>query len=151
MTQASLQLNAPTPLSKKVLGVLRRGQKPRGWKEVTPDELGWTRMGTYMPSHYINAGIKDQKNGFPDYYDVFVFWDGTGVAWKRCWKYDFKSIPPDVENDMTIKFYKFGCHHKFRELGGRECNERDIYHAGNCYHVQECTLCGFIEAHDTSD
>jgi len=49
------------------------------------------------------------------------------------------------------KYFHVGCEHKFRGLGQKECAERNIYHAGRCYSVGECTECGIIVASDSSD
>lgn len=44
------------------------------------------------------------------------------------------------------------CIHSYdRELGIAECKERDIYHAGRCYHVYECSQCGKMISQDSSD
>lgn len=43
------------------------------------------------------------------------------------------------------------CIHDFKELGGKECRERNIVHWGMCWHVQECIKCKRIISYDTSD
>jgi hypothetical protein len=43
------------------------------------------------------------------------------------------------------------CIHTFdRELDLAECRHRNIYHAGNCWHVYECSKCGKIVSRDSS-
>lgn len=41
--------------------------------------------------------------------------------------------------------------HAYRELNQLECRAQNLYHGGNCYHVQECTVCGRNSAYDSSD
>jgi hypothetical protein len=50
-----------------------------------------------------------------------------------------------------VKYFRIGCKHEFVELFQDECEKRDIYHAGRCYHVSECKLCKLIDAYDSSD
>jgi len=47
--------------------------------------------------------------------------------------------------------YHVGCMHTFKELNIKECQERNISHLGNCWHVYECTNCKHIESYDSSD
>lgn len=48
-----------------------------------------------------------------------------------------------------VSWYRFGCEHSYRELSRVECQERKLYHGGNCYHVTECRHCGYIHSYDS--
>lgn len=44
------------------------------------------------------------------------------------------------------------CIHDYaKQLSFQECRERGIYHAGNCWHVYECSKCGSTISQDSSD
>ena len=43
------------------------------------------------------------------------------------------------------------CIHECRELSSEECNKKNIRHYGMCWHVYECTKCGYIYSQDSSD
>ena len=55
-----------------------------------------------------------------------------------------------IEYSDSPLFYYLGCNHQYRELSIRECRERNISHFGSCWHVHECTECGFIRSVDSS-
>lgn len=50
-----------------------------------------------------------------------------------------------------IRYWLFGCDHKYQDINWNECQKRGIYHAGRCYSVSECEKCGHINAVDSSD
>lgn len=126
---------------------------PEGWREVTEAEFGRTRFFDYEPICREHRQLLRDQDGEPlDYRDLpnarvprmidaplFWFSDETGVA---IW---FDSAA------QRVRYFAFGCRHDFVELGGKECWQRGVSHFGMCYHVYECSKCGHIEAHDSSD
>jgi hypothetical protein len=69
---------------------------------------------------------------------LFYMHDGTGYAMSSSYW------------NEKVYYYKFGCQHKFTELNVEECRRRGITHFGNCYHVTECSICGYIDECDSS-
>lgn len=119
---------------------------PLGWKEITEKEFAqskfWVYRSTMVESrqmyHKTPEGHNDVVKGFTGAV-LYWFHDKTGVA---------------MSHDYwggKIHYYVFGCDHKYTELSQDECGKRGIYHAGRCYHVSECKVCGTISAHDSSD
>lgn len=103
---------------------------PKDWREITEKEFaqGQFRIFTWV------KGIENRFNG-----TLFWFYDGTGVA-----------ICTDYWGGK-VKYYAFGCDHKYVELLPEECKIRGIEHLGRCYHVDECQKCKRISTRDSSD
>jgi hypothetical protein len=116
---------------------------PEGWREITEKEFAQSLFFSYAPDKtdhrqifYINGKPIDGPciSAF-----LYYFYDGTGVA---------------LSNDFwggKVHYYHFGCEHNYVEISVQECQKRGIFHAGNCYHVSECSKCGRIDSVDSSD
>jgi hypothetical protein len=116
---------------------------PRGWREITEKEFAQSLFFSHTPDKidhrqilYVNG---KEVTGPMIAAFLYYFYDGTGIA-----------VSSDFWNGK-VHYYHFGCSHKYTELGYDTCQKRGFYHAGNCWHVSECSKCGFIESHDTSD
>jgi hypothetical protein len=46
--------------------------------------------------------------------------------------------------------HSLGCEHDFEEISSEECRRLGVYHAGMCWHVNRCKLCGEIASYDSS-
>jgi hypothetical protein len=119
---------------------------PEGWREIPVGEFARSNFFTYsstfieyrqmygkLPNGTIchNSGMTAAK--------LFHYNDGTGIA---------------MSNDFwgeEIHYYKFGCDHKYNELGMNEAKERGFQHHGMCWHVYECATCGHVMSTDSSD
>lgn len=77
---------------------------------------------------------------FGGYYTkCFHMHDGTGVLLVSDWV------------GKKVLYFEYGCVHTYRELSMKECDERGLYHAGRCWHVNLCTTCGHVNSYDSSD
>lgn len=127
---------------------------PVGWRKITEKEFAQSKFFSYSPDHMEYRQLTRTQDGGPvahqttrygDTHPVMVaahmfwFYDGTGVALGNDWW------------GGTVQYYAFGCQHEYTELGAKECRERGITHWGRCWHVYECSKCGHIDAHDSSD
>lgn len=125
---------------------------PKNFRSASMEEIATKQVvSMYNPTHIESRQIwvksrdnlvrdSDHKNNGVIIV-ALLYWlpDGTGYA---------------VENDYwgkKINYYLFGCEHKVKELSCDECNKRNIYHGGRCYHVYECGKCGDISSSDSSD
>lgn len=79
--------------------------------------------------------------------------------WVRRYGYAaYKSKRPDYHLDAhlcEVCALPMSCtsadgNHTYVELSTTECRAKGLYHAGNCYHVSECTGCGHVNAVDSS-
>lgn len=138
------------------------------WREVTLEELAYTMFGNNLPSISSYASFPHQNyrgdivGGFAfSGMHYMIYPDGTGVAIHRCWKYHFSKMesdpagkirkkPKGKENAMTIRFYAFGCKHKYRDMTALERHERNIS-LGLCQHAQICEKCQHAHCFDSSD
>lgn len=111
---------------------------PVGFREVTPAEFVDSRASIYAADLYEIRQIWDMKSPALSV-QMFFMPDRTGWA-----------MMPD-RHSRRVRYFLFGCEHRYRELSMAECRERGVYHAGRCYHVRLCERCGYISAVDTSD
>lgn len=120
---------------------------PPGWREISQKEFSHSMGFTYSPlaieyRQMIYQKGEDRKTSKAKGYTtghLSFFHDGTGTA---------------IISDYwagTVKFFAFGCEHKYKELSRDECVKRGILHHGRCYHVNECTKCTYINSYDSSD
>lgn len=71
------------------------------------------------------------------------------IVWPSDWTTGGKGQPRIIYRDNT-RFFRIGCEHEWRELGAQEARAKGLEHWGMCWHVMECSKCGFIESHDSS-
>lgn len=124
----------------------RGNDAPPGFREITAEEFASGLFFVYGFEKVEYRQIKPEFVG-PDekYYlgiKLFYFHDGTGVG---------MAASQDLGSRTGVRYFVFGCAHKYRSIGQTECRERDIPHFGRCWHVNECLECGHIDAYDTSD
>lgn len=106
------------------------GMLPNDWREISEREFA---QGQFR----IFGRVKGIENRFNA--TLFWFYDGTGVAiTTEYWQ-------------GRVKYYAFGCDHKYVELTPEESKLRGIEHFGRCYHVDECSTCKKISTRDSSD
>lgn len=111
---------------------------PPGWKKISLKTLV---QDTHFLRHTPDLIEHRQITSSKTYIEVQLhyFWDGTGVG-----------ISTDYWKG-TVQYYRFGCVHDYHELSQEECRTRNIYHAGRCWHVRECSRCKHLDAIDSSD
>jgi hypothetical protein len=113
---------------------------PVNMTEITEKEFVQSPFFTYSFSKYEHRqAIFDVGKG-AQYQDIKIFWlhDGSGY----CMITDFW--------DGKLRYFRCGCNHSWVELTASDCRERNISHYGNCYHVYECSDCGYVKADDSS-
>lgn len=124
---------------KKVMGN-GHNDVPVGWRRLSDKEFA--RSG-FFQENWLGTDFKQFKVEPEDKavsgVHLFIANDFTGYA---------------IVNDYwaeTIRYFRFGCEHKMRELSQAESRQRGIPHYGRCYHNMECTLCGIVKSYDSSD
>jgi hypothetical protein len=106
------------------------GMLPNDWREISEKEFAQGQFRIFSRV----KNIESRFNG-----TLFWFYDNTGVAIvTEYWQ-------------GKVKYYAFGCDHKYVELTPEECGLRSIEHFGRCYHVEECSNCKRISTRDSSD
>lgn len=116
----------------------RFNDAPPGFKEITKADIARSLFATHSPvcrEYRQIMGFEKTALSVTLYY----MHDGTGYGMS----FDYWN--------SKVRWFRFGCEHQYHELTMEECRKRNIYHAGRCWHVRECTLCGHINAVDTSD
>lgn len=117
---------------------------PKGWRAISQKDFVQGPFFHYNPSLIESRQMydKSQKDwNTKPMLSATLYWfhDGTGVAMANdYWKGE-------------INYYAFGCQHDYKSLSQEECHQRKIYHGGRCYHVSECSKCGYINSYDSSD
>tara|TARA_Y100000034_G_scaffold117909_1_gene157935 strand:+ start:3578 stop:4012 length:435 start_codon:yes stop_codon:yes gene_type:complete len=119
---------------------------PDGWREIDVEEFAQSEFFTYSPTHVEYRQMYDSNtDGVPSFRSspmvaarLFHFHDGTGIAMSNEWW------------DKKVRYFKFGCDHKYNELSQKESRDRSISHFGMCYHVYECEKCNYIMSQDSS-
>jgi len=117
----------------------RFNDAPPGWHEVTEGEIAQSIFASYTPVSREYRQIRSDNGGPMLAVNLYFMHDGTGVGMH----FDYWG--------KKVRWYRFGCAHTYKELGVDACRARGIYHGGRCYHVNECTTCGHINAYDSSD
>lgn len=113
-------------------------QFPFGWRAIDEKALSHSLFFYYFPTMIERRLLHPEGE---QSFEAFLYWfhDKSGIAFSRdYWK-------------GTVKYFAFGCPHQYVELSKEECETRGIYHAGNCYHVEECKLCKGLSSRDSSD
>lgn len=122
---------------------------PEPWKEI-PESQFWHHVSSYTPMNIEHRQAYITIDGKKHMIPLTIYWYGAqGYAFSV----DRWSCKHDGEYPLTyyMKFYLFGCEHKWREMGVKECAEKNITHFGMCWHVYECEKCGMRETTDSSD
>lgn len=119
-------------------------------KELTLDELAWTKFESYRPAHVFYAqNVKVFKDAEPFYGTFHVFYDGSIILFSRMWKYSYAqgnrySAPKGQSpshNDMTIRVIQIkACDHDY-----------ETTHSRMCYREYRCRKCGHEYSVDSSD
>jgi len=125
----------------EITGSIHPNDFPDGWREIDVGEFAQSKFFTYSPTHVEYRQMHDSK--VPSFSMVaarlFHFHDGTGIAMSNEWW------------DKKVRYFKFGCNHKYNELSRKESERRGIGHHGMCWHVYECSKCQHIMSTDSSD
>jgi len=116
---------------------------PVGWEEIAEEVFSRSGFFLYGFDRHEFRQILRLSDGTEttECLSVYLFFlpDGTGYGISRdYWK-------------EKVRYFRFGCVHKYRGIAPSECRERGISHVGRCYHVSECTECGHIRSVDSSD
>lgn len=113
---------------------------PVGFAEITQKEFAQSNFFRYGPEaieHRQLLNVPGEKTMLAVW--MYYYHDGTGLALAE----DFWA--------GTIRYFRFGCDHDYRELSPEATRQRGLSHFGHCWHTYECQTCGHIEAHDSSD
>jgi len=120
---------------------------PIGLGRISEKEFATSEFFSYRPvaSEYrqIYVTSKDDltpnRNGKMMSIQMYWYHDGTGIA-----------MHADYWGGK-VEYFAFGCKHKYHERSRAECESRGILHFGNCYHVEECSECKYVNSYDSSD
>lgn len=116
---------------------------PPNFREVTAEEISQSDFFTYSPTFYFYRQINPDRLLWDEKYFLSVRFfgmsDGTGYG-----------IAHDYW-EKKIRWFRYGCEHKYREMSQAEARGRNIPHFGMCYHVYECESCKHVMAQDSSD
>jgi len=129
---------------------------PEGLREISPSEF-WHWFGTYSPKKIeFRQPIIKGPDGVSTMLSLKMFYstDDEGYAFTVEWDNTHRKsgVMGAGPNDFWPRFFWFGpCRHVWREIGAKEAREKGQYHAGMCYHVEECKLCGAFQSYDSSD
>jgi len=121
---------------------------PVGWREVTEKEYaqyGTTYIPEYIETRQMFRVKDDDVTGRDNFLtnkimSATLFWFRDKTGW---------AIVPNFW-EGSIRYFRFGCDHEYKELSMSESAKRGVHHFGNCYHVRECKKCGHIYAYDSS-
>ena len=123
---------------------------PEGFREVTEHEFSkvFGHNAIKGKQEYKQLLADSDGNKFPQMLPVYLFefYDGTGVGIESVSSYSWQN----KKQEYSIRYYAFGCDHKYTELSQATCRERGISHYGMFCHVYECETCGRIEQVDSS-
>lgn len=119
---------------------------PVGLRRIDEKEFAKSRFFSHTPEFVEHRQIHvkssdDLTRGNGKVICIIMWWfdDATGIA---------------MSNDYwggKVEYFTFGCQHEYHELSRSECISHDIYHAGLCFHVLECSKCHNITSYDSSD
>lgn len=115
--------------------------KPPNWTEITASEFARSKFFTYNFTKYEFRQFQDPEHnkGYMGFQSAKLFYmpfnDGYGM-------YNHRG---------EVRYFRFGCEHKWRAVTPEECHKRKILHFGRNFSVVECELCGYINSYDSSD
>ena len=110
-----------------------------GWREVTEGEIARSNFASHSPVAREYRQIRSDDGKPMLAVTLYFMHDGTGVGMH----FDYWG--------QKVRWFKFGCAHKYVGLSQEECRAAGIYHGGRCYHVSKCSECGHVNAVDSSD
>lgn len=121
---------------------------PPNAKEISREEFDKVLLhGSYLFERidYRQVSLDKGRALYPC--NLFIYHDGTGVMHMSIY-----GPGKAGKYGHTSRYFKFAkCEHDMRGLSQAECREKGIYHGGRCYHVSQCTKCGYVNAYDSSD
>jgi hypothetical protein len=114
---------------------------PVPYREITEEDY-IQKAAYYSPEYMESRQVYDKDLiAIGTYANVTIYWyesNGIAIVW-----------PKGAEK---VRYFSIGCTHKNSVgLSKDECDKRGIYHGGRCYHVSECSDCGYISEIDSSD
>lgn len=117
--------------------------KPPNWKELTSEQFACSDFFTYDFETYEFRQFKDPEHndGYNGLISVRLYYmpAGHGYGIYSNW------------TDKKVRYFRFGCEHKYEELDVVECRRRNIPHYGRCWHVLQCQKCNHLHSYDSSD
>ena len=116
---------------------------PPGWREISEKEFVKGKFFTHSPEkvevrQLRDAGVKAESGSPLINARLYFFHDGTGVAMM------------DDHWAGKIRFFAFGCDHKYQEVYGQTARDLGLQATGNCQHAYICEKCGHHMIVDTS-
>jgi len=108
---------------------------PEQWREISETEFVKGKFFMYEPSkiefrQLTGCGVKAESGSPLINARLYHFHDGTGVAMM------------DDHWAGKIRFFAFGCDHKYQEVYGQTARDLGLQATGNCQHAYICEKCG---------
>ena len=73
------------------------------------------------------------------------------LALKVFWMHDDTCVAISADpHSKTMRYFRGGCAHKYRELTSKEAGEMGLPHFGSCFHVVQCQACKYTHSYDSS-
>jgi len=125
---------------------------PPFFREITEDEFARSIFFSYTPEALESRQMCRPSGVFPDgrsvHATLYFYHDQTGVAIERV---QGPFIKLGVHSPWTVRYYAFGCNHKYTEMSAKDARAAGHTHFGRCWHVWKCDVCGHVKAMDSSD
>ena len=116
---------------------------PPGFRELTEKEFAQSAFFMYSPVGMFFRQIDPKNISSEEKYFLSVhfyhFHDGRGFGLAH----DFWA--------GKVRYFAYGCSHKYRAVSQKDARARGIAHFGMCYHVYQCEVCGRLKSEDSSD
>lgn len=119
---------------------------PPGWEQISEQEFAASSFFRFSLIHYETREITCYADGesVGERIDAKLFFTGEGEGFAM-------SMSRPTGGNPIVRYYRFGCKHRFERLTEQHCQERNIPHYGVGYHVRECALCKKIDVTDSRD
>jgi len=73
------------------------------------------------------------------------------LSLKLFWMHDNTCVAISADfHTGTMRYFRGGCAHKYRELTSKEAGEMGLPHFGSCFHVVQCQACKYTHSYDSS-
>lgn len=117
---------------------------PPGWREISEKEFVQGQFFRSSPEktefrQLMRGNVTSERGTSLLNARLYFFHDGTGVAMM------------DDHWAGKIRFFAFGCDHKYQEVHGQTARDLGFGFTGNCQHAYICEKCGHKYMTDSSD
>lgn len=125
---------------------------PNPWRPTHEHEFIHTHA-IWIPKHveYRQISMPDLNFHFKPCHIHYWHHMAIAVVFPQKWRCgDKKHNEWNIVYEEPVLYFKIGCEHEIKELSVDECYKRGIKHFGHCWHVEECTKCGYLNEYDSS-